>query len=102
MCSQNVSGAVDAVEGMAPCWYSESVWDVPYPSSHAFHDPLCAGSAAELSTTPEVATHGDAVPVSNPVFFSSCEPPPPPELVTVRDTLVECVFPPPAPVTVTV
>src|SRR4051794_8136198 len=82
MCSQNVRVA-ELVDGTATCWYSESVWVVPYPSSQAFHAPEWAGSAVELSITPAVATHGDAVPVSNPGLPRIWPPPPPPPLVTM-------------------
>src|SRR5438045_3023538 len=101
MCSQNVSVAEAADDGIATCWYSESVCVVPYPSSQAFHEPEWAGSTDELSRTPAVATHGAAVPVSNPGLPSSCDPPPP-AAWTASDTVVERVTPPPEPVTVTV
>src|SRR6266567_3874905 len=83
ICSQNVRVAVPADAGIATCWYSRSLCLDPLPSSHAFHDPACGGSAAELSITPAVADHGAADPVSNPGLPSNwpaVQPPPPPPL----------------------
>src|SRR5882672_3851394 len=66
---------------MVTAWDSVSVCALPYPSSHAFHDPVWAGSLDELVTTPLVAVHGVAMPVSKPGLPSNCpavHPPPPP------------------------
>ena len=51
--------------------------------------PEKAASLAELSTTPDDAVHGAALPVSNPGLPSFCPglvqpPPPPPEMVKVK------------------
>src|SRR5215468_5119908 len=53
-------------------WDTVSVCVVPYPSSHASQEPAWAGSLDELFTTPDVAVHGAAVPVSKPGLPSSC------------------------------
>jgi hypothetical protein len=37
------------------------------------HDPLCGGSALLFLTTPVLADHGDAVPVSKSGLPSNCE-----------------------------
>src|SRR6266568_7979991 len=99
ICSQNVRVAVPADAGIATCWYSRSLCLDPLPSSHAFHDPACGGSAAELSITPAVADHGAAVPVSKPGFPRSCAPD---GDTTESPTDVLWVTPPPDPVTVRV
>src|SRR5690242_4743972 len=96
MCNQNVSVYEVHPAGRLTLWLSESVCELPYPSSHAFHEPECAGSEVLLSITAGVALHGAAVPVSNPGLPSFwpglAHPPPPPPMVQVNDV------PPEAPV----
>src|SRR5438270_7601754 len=91
MCSQNVS-VPQAFDGIATCWYSESVCVVPYPSSHASHVPECGGSPwlPYWPMTPDVWVH-DAAPDSNPGLATMFETPHPPLELTVSETDVECV-----------
>src|SRR5205823_14095886 len=99
MCSQNVNVPA-AVVGMATCCHTRSVWDVPYPSSHPSHVPECAGSAGPFCPmTPAVCVH-DTIPDSKPGL--SRRFPPPPDELTVSETVVEWVADVPVPVTVTV
>src|SRR5712692_3528338 len=74
MCSQNESVACVAVDGMLVCCRMLSVCAEPYPSSHAFHAPVCGASNVELSMTCGVTVHGAgfADPFSNPELPSSC------------------------------
>lgn len=52
-----------------------SVWVVPYPSSHASHEPEWGGSDELLLMTPDVAVHGaELVPFSNPGLPSRLVP----------------------------
>ena len=48
ICSQKVSVAAVAVDGMVTCCITVSVVVVPKPSSHASHVPVCGGSELEL------------------------------------------------------
>src|SRR5207249_58580 len=75
MCSQNVNVADVLPAGMVTVWRIESVCADPYPSIHAFHEPLCAAWPVPLSMTPVVTVHGAgfAEPFSKPVVASSCE-----------------------------
>jgi hypothetical protein len=63
---------------------SVSVCVLPYPFSHAFHEPEWAGSPVELSMTPELADH-TVLPDSKPGLPSFCpgleQPPPVPLMV---------------------
>ena len=71
MCSQYDRLADVHVLGIVTVWLSESVCVRPYPSSHAFQEPEWAASPDELSTTPLLAVHGAAPPVSKPGLTSS-------------------------------
>ena len=88
MCSQNVSVAEVLPAGMVTVWRIESVCAEPYPSIHAFHEPLCAAWPAPLSMTPVVTVHGAglAEPFSKPVLPRSCEAE---TLLTVTLTVAE-------------
>src|SRR5437016_6265011 len=99
MCNQKESVAPVAVAGIATVWRMLSVCGVPYPFSHAFHEPVCEASKPELSITPEVAVHGAGLddPFSNPGLPSNCCVVPLPVTVTV--IVVACVCPPPEPLT---
>ena len=100
MCSQKESVAPVVVAGMATVWRMLSVCGVPYPFSHAFHEPVCEASKLELSITPEVTVHGAgfADPFSKPGLPNNCCAPP---LVTVKLIVTERVCPPPEPLTTT-
>lgn len=81
-CSQKVSVAEVAVEGMATVCRTVSVVVVPQPSIHASKVPACGGSEAELlmmesGLCVEVSTQGEAfaLPASNPGLPSNCVPP---------------------------
>ena len=64
--------ALAQLAGIVTVCATVSVLVVPRPSSHAFHDPVRAGSVVLLLTTPVVADHGEGVPVSKPGLPSSC------------------------------
>src|SRR2546430_17447869 len=81
ICSQKLSVADVAVDGMLTCWSNVSVVAEPWPSSQASKAPECAGSEAELlmareGVLVEVTTHGEGftAPPSNPRFPISSVP----------------------------
>jgi len=98
ICNQNESIALVALEGMLTGCMIVSVCVEPHPSSQAFHDPVCGASNPELSITPAVTVQGDGLldPFSNPELLNNCC-----AVVIVKFMFVECVCPPPVPVTVT-
>jgi len=88
MCSQKLSVADVAFEGMVTCCMMVSVVVVPKPSSQASNVPECGGSRLELAMIScglwvEVSTHGAGLvlPFSKPGLPSSCVVVPPEALM---------------------
>src|SRR5215813_1732469 len=91
MCNQNCSVAWHPAGTVTVC-DSVSVCVVPYPSSQAYHVPLCEVSPAPLGLmTPAVLVHGAAEPVSNPGLPSSwvwvVQPPPALLMVQLKEAV---------------
>jgi hypothetical protein len=74
--SQNDSVALDLPAGIATDCWTESVCDVPYPSSQATYAPVRGWALLPVLMTPAVCVHA-ATPDSNPGFCSRFDPPPP-------------------------